>query len=80
MTRVNASKTVTDATTDLDDEADNISDGLVSRTGSLTGYDTKDTATATLKAAFNHSIIATLVPPQPQMPWRRVRFRPRSRL
>ena len=56
---LNASKTVTDATTDLDDEADNISDGLVSRTGSLTGYDTKDTATATLKAAFNHSIIAT---------------------
>jgi hypothetical protein len=56
---LDASKTVQDSTTDIDDESDNISDGLVAKTGTINGYDLVDSPTAILKAMFHHTITAT---------------------
>lgn len=57
--QLDASKTVQDSTTDLDDESDSLSDGLVSKTGSINGFDVVDSPTSILKAQFEHTIIAT---------------------
>jgi len=57
--QLDSSKTVTDATTDIDDTTDYVSDGLVAKTGSLNGMDVIDTPTAILKAEFQHTITAT---------------------
>jgi len=57
--QLDASKTAVDSTTDIDEESDSLSDGLVARTGSLNGMDVVDTPTSTLKAQFTHTIVAT---------------------
>lgn len=56
---LDASKTVQDATTDIDEETDQISDGLVTKSGTINGYDLVDSPTATLKAQFQHTLVAT---------------------
>ncbi len=59
---LDSSKQATDATTDVDDEADMVSDGLVTRTGSINGKRTieaKSSATSRIKAMFAHSLYAT---------------------
>lgn len=56
---LDATKTAIDATTDIDDESDFISDGLVGKTGTLNGMDTNDSPTVALKAQFYHTITAT---------------------
>jgi len=57
--QLDASKTVIDATVDLDEVSDSLSDGLVSRTGSLNGMDVVDTPTSELKSQFEHTVVAT---------------------
>lgn len=56
---LDATKTAVDATTDMDDESDFISDGLVGKTGTLNGLDTDNAPTAGLKTQFYHTITAT---------------------
>jgi hypothetical protein len=57
--QLDASKTATDSTTDIDEVSDYISDGLVSKTGSLNGYDLEDSPTRILSAQFQHTLKAT---------------------